>query len=335
MNGWIRVPYAREALPNAPKPEVRTALMKEQTGTRFAFARFKTRTGSIQVSLRGRRECSRHVTPVTKIRKDRIEVEARRGNQKIGYAIFYRHGFEVSERLIDPERWSAYQIDVEQAFRRLGAASSIYGMVKSCGFEVLPSSAMLGAGSALWEKLQPGFSPTLPPEKLPACTDQSLIERCSEEFEPWFGLESRLAASTTLEEIAALSPQAARFVSACDAIPNWPSREIEAVRLLRDTTSISHRDQSLQSILGSAGFSKRTIWSHIIQSRLGRPSTLSALLAARSDAVRELNELDNQALSGFHDFKQEYQRWASLQSTCSASGISRTIRSRPHREWIR
>ncbi|WP_306002927.1 hypothetical protein [Brevundimonas sp. C43] len=202
----------------------------------------------------------------------------------------------------------------------------MYGMMKSCGFEVLPSSTMLGAGFALWEKLQPGFSPTSSPEKLPACEDQSLIERCAEEFEPWFGLQRRLAASTTLKEIAALSRQAAKFVSACNAVSNWPSREIEAVRLLRDTTSISHRDKSLQSILGSAGFSKRTIWSHIIQSRLGRPSTVSALLTARSDAVRELNELDNQALSEFHDFKQAYRRWASLQSTLSAPGMSHIMR---------
>lgn len=165
------MPHDREALPNAPKPEARTALMKEQDGKQFAFGRFKTSTGPIHISLRVGRECSRHEPPAAKIRKDRIEVDAWRGNQKIGNATLYRHGFEVSERLIDPQRWSMYQITVEQPFRRLGAASSIYGMVKSCGFEVLPSSAMLGAGSALWEKLQPGFSPTLPPENLPACTD--------------------------------------------------------------------------------------------------------------------------------------------------------------------
>lgn len=98
---------------------------------------------------------------------------------------------------------------------------------------------------------------------------------------------------------------------------------------------MSHRDKPVQSILESAGFSKRTIWSHIIQSRLGRPSEVSALLTARSDAVRELDELDNQALSDFHDFDQEYQRWAALQSNFSAPGMSHIIRSRAHRAWPR
>ncbi|MNS46624.1 hypothetical protein D3C72_791280 [compost metagenome] len=311
-DGYYRLPPGQEALPNAPTPEKCTVLMKERSGGCFAFARFQTPIGQIQIALRGKRIHRHDALPGMAICEDRIEVTAHGRGHQIGRVAFDRHGFESGKHPIDPCRWSSYGTNVDPAFRRQGVASCMYGMMKACGFELLPSFTLSEAGAALWHKLQPHFPRPGPLQDAAICTDQALIERCAQEFEPWSGLERRLADCTTLEQIAALSPAAAAFVSACHSVPNWPSREMEAVRLLRDTTPLSHRYNSLDSTLKIAGFSRSQIWMHFFLSRVNR-SPISPLLAARAKAVRELDDLDRQSLLGFHDFGEENRRWAAQQ----------------------